>query len=147
MRGRNESDRVDETSDEQLTTGGGEERISHIGEGLASLDALLPELRSAGALRTLCLHGNQLTRLHGLHLLPQLTELNLSSNSLTTLQDSLGALTNLRQASSPPPRAQLSQRSGGTPLKHPRNSSRMLPCIVEVNVISCRLRSYFLPIL
>lgn len=92
--------RVDEAADEQRATVC-EERISHVGEGLISLDALLPELRSAGSLRTLCLHGNQLTQLYGLHHLPQLTELNLSSNNLTTLQDSLGTLTNLRHAPNP----------------------------------------------
>ena len=71
--------------------------ISRVGEGLTSLSTLLPELRLAKGLQSLCLHGNQLSRLDGLHLVAQLTELNLSSNNLATLQGSLSTLTNLRR--------------------------------------------------
>ena len=71
------------------------ERLSRIGLGLTSLTAL-PELASAADLRSLCLHGNQLTSLSGLHRLSSLTELNASSNALLAVGDALCALTNLR---------------------------------------------------
>ena len=71
------------------------ERLSRIGLGLTCLSAL-PELASATKLQSLCLHGNQLTSLSGLHRLSALTELNASSNALLAVGDALQALTNLR---------------------------------------------------
>ena len=73
------------------------ERLSRIGLGLTCL-AALPELASATSLRSLCLHGNQLTSLDGLQRLSPLTELNVSSNALPALGNALCSLTNLRCA-------------------------------------------------
>lgn len=73
------------------------ERLSRIGLGLTCLLAL-PELASATSLRSLCLHGNQLTSLSGLQQLSALTELNVSSNALLAVGDALHPLTNLRCA-------------------------------------------------
>ncbi len=83
-------DEIDEEQAEQDP-----ERLSRIGLGLTSLTAL-PELASATNLQSLCLHGNQLTSLSGLHRLSALTELNASSNALPAVGDALHALTNLR---------------------------------------------------
>jgi len=84
---------MDETGDEQAEQN--PERLSRIGLGLTCLSAL-PELASATNLQSLCLHGNQLTSLSGLHRLSALTELNASSNALPAVGVALHALTKLQ---------------------------------------------------
>ena len=67
--------------------------VSHIGEGLTSI-LEVPELLQLTALRTLCLHGNNIERIEGVQQLAGLQDLNLSSNCLTYIEN-LGGLTSL----------------------------------------------------
>ncbi len=68
--------------------------VSRIGEGLIScLD--VPELRSLKSLACLCLHGNNISTIEGLQHLEGLQDLNLSSNCISSLGNSLCGITTL----------------------------------------------------
>jgi Leucine Rich repeat len=60
--------------------------VSRVGEQLDSIPSALPSDTDLSHVRSLCLHGNLITRCSGLDALPALTELNLSSNNITTVQ-------------------------------------------------------------
>lgn len=86
----------DDTDDAQQ-----QESASCIGQGLTSC-LQVPELYRLHGLRSLCLHGNNISRIEGLgHLAGTLLDLNLSSNSLASLDGLAGltALTSLNLAS------------------------------------------------
>lgn len=68
-------------------------RLSCVGVGLTSLEQL-PDLAKHAQIRTLCLHGNKLTSLHGIGKLTALTDINVSSNELQHALD-LQAMTAL----------------------------------------------------
>lgn len=68
-------------------------RLSYVGVGLTSLKQL-PDLGKHAQIRTLCLHGNKLTSLHGIDVLASLTDINVSSNELQNAH-SLQAMTAL----------------------------------------------------
>ena len=67
--------------------------VSHIGEGLSSC-AHVPGLLSMTSLRSLCLHGNNITRIEAIQQLHGLQDLNLSSNCITSIEN-LGGLSSL----------------------------------------------------
>lgn len=60
--------------------------VSRIGEGLISCHDVI-ELQQFPGLRTVCLHGNLITRIEGLQRLARLTNLNLSSNSIMAIEN------------------------------------------------------------
>ena len=77
-----------------------EDALSRVGGGLTSMQQV-PELFSCQSLRTICLHGNNISVIEALSHLPALVELNLSSNCIYSLHNigSLSALTSLNLAS------------------------------------------------
>jgi hypothetical protein len=74
--------------------------VSRIGQGLVSM-LQVPEIVQLSALRSICLHGNNIERMEGLGHLQQLRELNLSSNCIAALAglQGLSQLTSLNLAS------------------------------------------------
>lgn len=76
-------------------------RYSCVGAGIRSLEELPDLKKQAAQVRTLCLHGNRVESLQGIHELRSLTDLNVSSNELQNTQSlkTLAALTSVNLAS------------------------------------------------
>ncbi|KXZ43849.1 hypothetical protein GPECTOR_79g128 [Gonium pectorale] len=76
--------------------------LSCIGQGLLAIGQV-PELPRLSNLQSLCLHGNNITRVEGLQHLTNLVDLNLSSNALASIDPgslrALSRLTSLNLAS------------------------------------------------
>lgn len=83
-------------------TSPGSGSVSCIGQGLVSISQV-PDLHRLTSLRSLCLHGNNITRIEGLQQLAGLADLNLSSNAIDAIDPSalrgLSSLTSLNLAS------------------------------------------------
>jgi hypothetical protein len=75
------------------------ESLSRINEGIRCIGDVT-ELACAADMRSLCLHGNGISRIEGLEHLTGLSELNLSSNSIASIEglDQLASLTSLNLA-------------------------------------------------
>ena len=71
------------------------EYISRIAEGFTCVESSIKGVENPGSLRSLCLHGNLISRCSGTCSLTSLTELNLSANRIDSL-DKLAALPALR---------------------------------------------------
>jgi Leucine-rich repeat (LRR) protein len=71
-----------------------EEYVSKVGAGLQSFRILIPEVKTENV-RSLCLHGNEISTLDGLEQFTNLVDLNLSANALSEMEG-LQNLRNLR---------------------------------------------------
>lgn len=76
------------------------EHVSKVGAGLQSLQQIVPALLAKN-LHSLCLHGNEISRIEGLEHLTNLRDLNVSANSLSEIGglQNLSSLTSLNLAS------------------------------------------------
>lgn len=75
--------------------------ISRIADGLDCVESAIQGVGNAASLRSVCLHGNLISRCSGTSSLTSLTDLNLSANRIESLKDlaPLLALRNLNLAS------------------------------------------------
>ncbi|GFR43792.1 hypothetical protein Agub_g4909 [Astrephomene gubernaculifera] len=118
--------------------------VSCIGQGLLSISQV-PDLHRLRGIRSLCLHGNNLTRIEGLQDLAELVELNLSSNAIASIDPGslrgLSRLTSLNLASNRLPTVQ--GLDGLSSLEHLNLSYNYITSITGLSALQgplCKLR-------
>ena len=116
--------------------------VSHIGEGLSSCMEV-PELQQLTSLRSLCLHGNNISRIEGVQQLHGLQDLNLSSNCITRIENlgGIASLTSINLASNR--LTHVSGLSGLLNLTHINlsyNGLTSLAGLADLHGPQCRLR-------